>query len=173
MIKVNIANASGIFATKNFETQSLADLYIQEMKDSEHWGKSDKDFILTPEVKDEQGNVISPAVMGHQNAEIFFTTEDITAQFNLEQRIESLATSGESDELVCKKCLHVIGGYNKEKSLTTAQIQSMATTFASVDFCLEKFMPKSAKSLISSISPDGFIVTQELKDLLLEVLKEY
>ena len=98
---------------------------------------------------------------------------DVTAQEFINERINALVVSGSCDELTCKKCLNLIGGMNKERNLATAQIQDMASTFASIDFCLDKSMPKSAKALIDAMVPDEVIVTSELKSLLLEILKGY
>jgi len=90
----------------------------------------------------------------------------------LEYRVAELINSGGSDRLVCNMCLSLIGGYNKERLLTAAQIQSMAISFSNIDFCLSKGMPKTAKALIAQVATDE-IVTDELKALLLEVLKAY
>jgi hypothetical protein len=148
----------------------------------------------TLETRDEAGLILTPYYPPHDevvaegvaaydevipeysvNYEAEFIKEiiDVTAQYELAKRISDLVDSGKQDEAVCKQCLNLIGGYNKERALTSAQIQTMVSSFASIDFCLSKFMPRSAKVLINAITPDESIITTELKNLMLEILKEY
>jgi hypothetical protein len=49
----------------------------------------------------------------------------------------------------------------------------MAASFSQIESALGRRMPKTSKALISAIVPDGILVTQELKDLLLNELSEY
>lgn len=144
MIRVNILNASGVFAYKDFELESDADAYISEVDASKHWG-----------------------------VDSTFAKEDITTQVNLENRINSLVSSGLTDEEACKKCIHLIGGYNKEKQFSKDQIIAMIASFSTISYCLNNNMPTSAKGAILAINPDEVIVTTELKTLLLEILKAY
>lgn len=72
----------------------------------------------------------------------------------------------------CEKCLNVITGFNDGR-LTGVQLQSLLTTFANINTCLSNKMPKSAKGLILQLQPDRIIVTQQMKDVCLYILKDY
>lgn len=144
MIRVNILSSGTKTNELDFDTQELADAYIVDVSTSKHWGE-----------------------------DATFTTEDVTVEVTLKARVKSLIESGLSDADACNNCLALVGGYNKERAYSTAQIQAMASAFTNIDYCLSKKMPKSAKVLISAITPDEAVVTTELKNLLLEVLKEY
>jgi hypothetical protein len=98
---------------------------------------------------------------------------DISSEYILSDRIQTLSRLGEPDDSYCKICLNVIRGYNKEKAFTTEQIIAMANSFSNIDYCLTKGMPKSSKNLITAMIPDEVIITSELKNLLLEILKGF
>ena len=100
-----------------------------------------------------------------------FESEDITAQKALDDRISGLQASGLEDAEVCQKCLAVVGGYNKEKALTPEQIQAVISQFSTINFLLNNNMPRTAKAAISGLVTDSY--SEELKALLLEVLKEF
>jgi protein-arginine kinase activator protein McsA len=95
----------------------------------------------------------------------------VTEQVQKQSRVEALIESGKQDAEVCEKCTALVGGYNKEKNLSSEQIQAIISQFATIDFCLSKKMPKTAKQLISAMKTDEY--SEELKVLLLEVLKEF
>jgi len=94
MIRVKIKHISQAQANtfKDFDDGAQADKYIEEMKASEHWGKSAKSWIE----KDENGNDIEK----HQGAEVEFIKEDVSAEYSAKEqkkldskaRIEQLKT---------------------------------------------------------------------------------
>jgi hypothetical protein len=172
MIRVHIKNAQSVETNfLDFQNDAEADAYIAEVSANSHWGKIAYEEEVVPAVKDDQGNVITPAQFVHHETEVVFTKEDITAQVTLDGRIRGLALSGMEDAEVCAKCTALIGGYNKEKNLSSAQIQALISQFSSINFCLSNKMPRSAKGLIAAMVTDEY--SEELKVLLLEVLKEF
>lgn len=63
--------------------------------------------------------------------------------------------------------LDIIAGYNIERKLTKGQINQMMVTFKDIFDALKAGRPDTAKELINAITPDGTIVTQEMKDAIL------
>jgi hypothetical protein len=172
MIRVHIKNAQSVETNfLDFQNDAEADAYIAEVSANSHWGKIAYEEEVVPAVKDDQGNVITLAQFVHHETEVVFTKEDITTQFNLEKRISDLMKVGDDDGASCEKCHALIGGYNREKNLDTTQIQALVTQFANIDYCLTKKMPRTAKQLISAMTTDAY--SEELKTLLLEILKAY
>lgn len=81
--------------------------------------------------------------------------------------------AGKKAREACLKCLDIIAGYNLEQELTAEQITEMQTTFAPIQTALMTSRPSTAKALITALTPDGILVSQELKDLVLAELAEY
>lgn len=81
--------------------------------------------------------------------------------------------AGKKARQACTNCLDIIAGYNLEQELTAEQITEMQTTFAPIQSALMTARPTTAKALITALVPDGVLVTQELKDLVLVELSEY
>lgn len=81
--------------------------------------------------------------------------------------------AGKKARETCLKCLDIIAGYNLEQELTAEQITEMQTTFAPIQTALMTARPSTAKALITALTPDEILVTQELKDLVLSELAEY
>jgi hypothetical protein len=186
----------------DFADQAHCDAYVAEMVAKNVWGKKSETTPASvvhhvgipampaiAEVLDPTtGAVLSPAIPAIPEvlafdetipekiipAEYNLIVTDVTAQYILQARIDLLEASGVLNEELCKKCLAIITGHNKERmvlgTLTLPQLQSMLSTYSSILTCLQSNMPQSAKALISAITPDGVVVVQELKDLLLAVL---
>ena len=72
---------------------------------------------------------------------------------------------------VCSGVLDLIAGYNLDRSLTSAQIDSLKSTFSNIKTYLQDNQPWAAKVLIEAIEPDGILVTQEMKNDVLDELK--
>jgi hypothetical protein len=87
--------------------------------------------------------------------------------------IAERAARGKKFREDCEKCLDIIADFNDQRSLTVAQIQQMQTTFAPINQALNSRMPKTAKALLINVVADGIIVTDEMKNMVLEVLKDY
>lgn len=97
----------------------------------------------------------------HLKAEYEITIEDITTQYEAEQELQELIAAGEKDAQCCNEIKALIGGYNKKRDLSIAQVQEMITTFANINECLRNNMPGTAKLLMLVIEPSE-IVPQDL-----------
>lgn len=193
MKKVSIIKNNQITNQAEFANDELLNEWLNRETLNGSFGKPAHDVVIEPEkriehpeipaVIDEQGNIVTeaipawveiiPAVIQHIESEFTYEIEDITAQYNIEQNKMRLINKGDSFAKACQNCLSIIGGYNDDRGLTVEQITQMATTFAQIESTLNRRMPKTSKVLINAIVPDGAIVTQELKDLLLDELREY
>ena len=72
--------------------------------------------------------------------------------------------------MICDSLLDLVAGNNLEKSLTIAQIDQMETDYADLLAALKNYRPDKAFALITAMTPDGTLVTQEDKD---EYLAEF
>lgn len=130
--------------------------------------------------EEDSYNIVDNKIFRWTFKEILEPTEDelialiptVKADQEIKTFIEDNANEGEKLELDCKKCLQFITGYNDGR-LTGTQLQTMLTSFNTINQCLINRMPKSAKSLLTVAAVDGTIVTQKLKDTLLYILKDY
>lgn len=95
---------------------------------------------------------------------------------------QTIATSAQADALIaagakadhdCKRVLHLIGGFNLQPGRTQDQINSMVGAFGPIVQALSLGRPGVAKALIQAIEPDGTVVTQQMKELALEQLKDW
>jgi hypothetical protein len=80
---------------------------------------------------------------------------------------------GTQNRNCCQEILDLISGYNASRNLSLERIQSMITTFATAKTFLNENMPASAKVAIAAIQPDGELVTEELKQMVLETFVRY
>jgi hypothetical protein len=132
------------------------------------WGKASYERELTPKVLDQNtGEVLEEATYETVPAEFTYEVIDVTEEVELRNRLEGLVSKGREFEEACMDCLRIVGAYNEERSLTLEQILEMGTLFANIEQVLNRRMPKTAKALVSQLTPDGVLVTQELKNLLL------
>jgi hypothetical protein len=86
---------------------------------------------------------------------------------------EALIAAGAKADADCKRVLHLIGGFNLQPSRTQEQINGMVSTFGPIVQALTLGRPGVAKAMIQAITPDGTVVTQAMKDLALEQLKDW
>ncbi len=86
---------------------------------------------------------------------------------------EALIAAGAKADADCKRVLHLIGGLNLQPGRTQEQINGMVTSFGSVVQALPLGRPGVAKALIQAIQPDGTVITQQMKDLALDQLKDW
>lgn len=84
-----------------------------------------------------------------------------------------LCKIGMKDRGTCRDCLDLISGYNRDKNLSLFQLTQMMANFSQIYFYLEKGFPATAKKNILAVEPDGVIITQELKEMLMYALREY
>lgn len=111
--------------------------------------------------------------------------EDLTAVVEMESmnasivdQINNLAArearklAGRKAKLVCQEVLDLIAGFNIERALTVEQIATLKTTFATIKEYLNDSQPWSAKAEVEALTPDGTLVTQEMKDDILQEFSE-
>jgi hypothetical protein len=96
-----------------------------------------------------------------------------SSDLEADQELAKLIADGQNDENCCKDIVRLIGGYNKQRDLSLADIQTMISTFAPINECLKNNMPGTAKMLMSGITPDEAIVTQGLIDKCNKVFEKY
>ena len=73
----------------------------------------------------------------------------------------------------CESVLDYIAGMNSDRELTTEQIDEMEVTFGGIAQLLRANRPQSAKVLIEQIVVDDVLVTEEMKQDILEEFAEY
>ena len=88
------------------------------------------------------------------------------------ERIQEKKRLGALADSISKDVYNLIAGYNLDRNLTTEQINQMESTFSPIMQALQAKRPKKAKGLINSIQPDGNLITQEMKDDVLYLLKD-
>lgn len=119
--------------------------------------------------------LISAAVMQTINVPAEYTVieEDTTAAIaNDLLKAEKIAT-GKAARKACEDVLDLIAGFNFDRELTGPQITEMQTTFSNAEAALRASRPTQAKGFIQAITPDSVLVTQEMKDLCIELLVNY
>lgn len=160
---------------------SEADSVFQRHVNMGTFGRSaysyEQEVETQPAVLDEHGVEISPAQFELQTinvpAEYEVIIEDTTEEITLEERIKEMIRKGKPARETCEKVLDLIGGFNIDRVLTMEQITQMQSTFSNAEAALKANRPGFAKTFISQITPDGDLVTQEMKDLCLEILKNW
>lgn len=93
--------------------------------------------------------------------------EAIASESNAKKQRENL---GKLAVEMCQRAINVVAGYNITNNLTSAQKDQLESDFATIFDRLSKFRPAQARVLIEAVVVDGVLVTQEMKDELLEVL---
>lgn len=88
-------------------------------------------------------------------------------------QIEAIIASGAKADADCKRVLHLIGGFNLLPGRSSEQAGEMIQTFAAAKAHLQDGRPGAAKAAIQAIPVDGVLVTQQMKDLALEQLKDW
>jgi len=76
---------------------------------------------------------------------------------------ETKRANGQLVRKICSDVLDLVAGNNLEKSLTVEQIDSMETTYADIFKALQNLRPDKAMTLITAMSPDGTLVTEDDK----------
>jgi hypothetical protein len=126
----------------------------------------DPDGLITPAVYETRSVLVSP-----RDYEIVI--EDISAQVEQEAARQAKVEAGKLAREVCQEVLDMIAGYNLDRELTIQQITQLQTMMAAPEAALRAGRPTLAKQYISAVVPDGDLVTQEMKDLCLQVLANY
>jgi len=153
----------------------------------------DQQNELTPavyedqEILDEEGNSFDPAqfesvliapatyetVTINVPAEYEVIEEDVTAEVEEQQFIQQNKDLGRAARNTCEDVLDVIGGFNIRRELTFEQKNEMKAIFSNAKSALNDYQPGYAKYFINQITPDGVLVTQQMKDLCIKLLSDY
>lgn len=120
---------------------------------------------------------ISPAVYELQQVEInpqgySFIEEDITEEHNKKILMLDKMEKGRLARAVCDQVLDLIAGFNLDNNLSAEDITEMQQTFGNIELALRSARPTTAKALISAVIPSE-LVSQEMKDLCLDLLADY
>lgn len=106
-------------------------------------------------------------------SEFSYEIEDITLEVEKQDRIAQKIAIGQITDKACNDAFMLIQGYNIERQLTSAQKTEMTTLFMPALQAIQVRRPSQLKQYIQSITPDGVLVTQEMKDDILELLKVF
>lgn len=117
MIKVSVIKNNEVVQIANFETQEMADSWIQMLAETGSWGLPERQEI--GEMGEPTG-VILPA-------EYQTITEDITAQFEAERLSEEKRLKHQADEAFGKEFIRWIKDLNEASGITPAQVIALRT----------------------------------------------
>lgn len=173
MFKVNISNASqNLSWSASFPTELEAQTWLNQQIGKPH-RLPERDVPTYDEngqpILDENGEPIMETLPAEFTSEIV----DITAAHNDAENKKQKIIEGAKARQACQNVLDLVAGYNFDNDLTAEQITSMQTIFGSIFQLLLANRPSSAKSLINAISPDGVIVTTQMKQDCLDLLANY
>lgn len=140
-------------------------------------------YVITEQVLDLDGmTIIVEEVLGTRQvlvpvlitpAEYTVIEEDTTDAVANELLKTTKIAEGKAARQVCENVLDLIAGFNLERELTSQQITQMQAMFSNPELALRSSRPSTAKALISAITPDGVLVTQQMKDLCVSLLSNY
>lgn len=156
-----------IIQVKDFgDVALLIDLYLKSKRDD----ISDRDSfnIVEGVLLDWNFEIITRPT----NVELLALIPNATIILEMDIIVKQKGNIGKKLGEDCESCLNVITGFNDGR-LTGPQLQSLLTSFATINTCLSNKMPKTAKGLILQLQPDGIIITQQMKDVCLYILKDY
>jgi hypothetical protein len=136
----------------------------------EHWTKKGFESQFSQPMMLDPSYVIIPEVLPHN-----MISNDSVKQDSFERALakQARADKGRKHRECCIAVLDAIGGYNDEANLSDEQISQMQITFSDAWDALNAFKANISKELIASITPDGIIVTEELKSELLEIFEHH
>lgn len=173
MFKINILNVTSGLKTHGarFETLELAQEWINKFTNHPAfpWGKPEHQI----EILDENGQSFDPPQYQTVPSEFEVEIIDITAEVEAEATKQAKIAAGKAAREACQRVLDLVAGYNLDRELTIEQITQMQSTFANAEASLRAGRPTYAKQFIAAIQADEVLVTQEMKDLCLELLEGY
>lgn len=157
-----------------YEDDVLITPAVYQMEDyvsqEEVLDETDGVTVLVPEIISQRQVLVSVLVTP---AEYTVIEEDSTAAVARQILIEDKIKKGQAAKQACENVLNLIGGFNIDRELTFAQKNEMKTLFADAKNALNDFQPGYAKYFINLLTPDGILLTQEMKDLCIELLAGY
>ena len=158
-------------------TEEIANAEIAKIIKNNSWGKPDRWLTETDgthttsrEIEIEIGSNMETITEYFFPKEYSYTISDITAQHLAEQSRNARIETSKKVRALCDNILDLIAGFNLERNLTAEQITSLEGTFSNIQTLLLNKRPFSAKTLIQAITPDGVLVTEEIKA---SILNEY
>lgn len=154
---------------KEKEDKFRADLFAtdswsQALLDLAYWNAGDK---VVPQ------KVLESVIKERDEVKwLALTTQALAVKASKEARelVRVRKAKGMLARQMCEEALDTVAGHNIANSLTPAQKDQMETDFAPIMVKLSANRPAQARALIAAVAVDGVMVTQELKDELLEVL---
>lgn len=106
-----------------------------------------------------------------QNYEVII--EDVTDEVIKRDLVLEKRAKGKAAAEACNAVLELVGGFNIDRELTFEQKNEMKVLFAEANEALKERQPGYAKYFINSLVPDGILLTQEMKDLCIELLANH
>jgi len=151
-----------------FQIQELIEKYLE-----------DKALLRDPE--NDSINIVNNRIYSWGFANIPVPTlgdlAAITTNYRQEKikkdRIANKILIGQITDKACNDAFTYIQGANVDRNLTSAQKTEMATLFAPALQAIQVKRPGQLKAYIASITPDEVLITTEMKEDLLEILKAF
>lgn len=159
MYKLSIIKNAEVTNYATFETMEELNSWFESQKENKSFGENTWDEVILA----EDGVTVLNTI--HHVADYTYTIEDITAQVTKEARRNELLELGRMDKQKCDNALLIIGGINRDRVLTADQINQMQSQFGTIETLLKSGRPTTAKSLVQALTPDGDLITQEMKEL--------
>lgn len=167
----DVVLGSGTFQTE-LEAQNWRDSQLSKVtylgKKAQRWVKEGveifnvEDAIDTRLVEDGlNGDYTEYLLPAEYTYEIQDLSQDV--EYVRKQDMESKIAKGKAIKKLSDDILFLITGWNDAQSLTAEEINTLQTTFATIDAYLRAGRPFSAKPLIEAIEPSA-LVPQELLD---------
>lgn len=110
-------------------------------------------------------NIPAPSI-----AELASLVIDYKAKKEKENRIKQKIALGEMTDNACTSVFKLIQGYNVDRKLTKEQKDQMIVLFAPALQAISVRRPLELKKYIQSITPDGILVTDDIKEDILTIL---
>ncbi len=194
MKKISIVKSGGLIANQVELPDLEADAWLAKHVAMETFGKAAYSYEqeVTPavygngaEILDENDQsfdppqyeqvIVTPAVMETINISAEYEVQelDITTESASAGLKATKISEGRAARQACENVLDLVAGFNLDRALTSQQITDMQAMFSQIEQVLRASRPSTAKALITAMVPDGDLVTQEMKDLCLELLENY
>jgi hypothetical protein len=113
-------------------------------------------------------NIAAPSIQ-----EMFDLIQPVKSAMEVEAARQARMQAGKAARQVCEQVLDLVSGFNLERELSLEQITQMQAVLSSAEAALRAGRPTLAKMAIQAITPDEVLVTQEMKDDVLNLLSEY
>jgi hypothetical protein len=105
--------------------------------------------------------------------QLFDLIAPVQNAMQIEAEKQAKLQAGAAARKACQDVLDFIAGSNLEKNLSIEQITQLQSLFSAPEAALRAGRPTLAKQLISAITPDGVLITEEDKEIALQLLAQY